>query len=543
MNKRKGGLKSVLVWIGLILMCATAADGRSVGKNPPGSRSVDINSAGVGELKTLPGIDEYRAKMIDAYRYTYGAFKSVEDIQHVPDISDEIFQQIKHRIYVDTRTMSRLGKPSPKRAPAKRRRLPQGNRAPTSPKLNTDPRKADTVYLTCGQCGSEISFPGTKIEPGTLGHDFDRCSHSWAMPPGWYRAYVGRAWNGEIVLARMGKTLAAVIFDSQTTSARGRDADFDLRWYLREDGQGPFRPDDPDVKKGRLTRNSEEYVREKEIILGPIRLGWEPGRDTLSGNLLPARDMNSKAPPVSVCFTQEADLAKVDPTAPNLQWQTRKQPGFAELRKWSRYDHGDPRKFAFFRIQCSLCRSDFKVPGKAIRLDIRSHDFKKCEHYWTGERGRRQAFRGRTKDKEVILLKHGSALGVLILDEQRTEPERGKYEWFYWSERPSGKKFLSLKDTGIVRGQGRLDPKNIHILVGDFHVWWSGSERGRGFLYPGSYRLDGTATFAVAFTGRTDIHKIDPEDHDLSWQGSIDSDPTRTPVRKMDVTEETPSPK
>ena len=48
----------------------------------------------------LPGIDEYRAKMIDAYRYTYGKFKSVSDLKQVPDITDEIFDQIKDKVYV-----------------------------------------------------------------------------------------------------------------------------------------------------------------------------------------------------------------------------------------------------------------------------------------------------------------------------------------------------------------------------------------------------------------------------------------------------------
>ena len=61
---------------------------------------MDINTASLEDLQKLPGIDEYRAKMIDAYRYTYGKFKTISDLKQVPDITDEIFEQVKDKIYV-----------------------------------------------------------------------------------------------------------------------------------------------------------------------------------------------------------------------------------------------------------------------------------------------------------------------------------------------------------------------------------------------------------------------------------------------------------
>ncbi|MBI4178001.1 helix-hairpin-helix domain-containing protein [bacterium] len=67
---------------------------------PEEQGKIDVNSASLEELQKLPGIDEYRAKMIDAYRYTYGKFKTVSDLKQVPDITDEIFNQIKDKIYV-----------------------------------------------------------------------------------------------------------------------------------------------------------------------------------------------------------------------------------------------------------------------------------------------------------------------------------------------------------------------------------------------------------------------------------------------------------
>ena len=67
---------------------------------PEQQGKININTAAIEDLMKLPGIDEYRAKMIDAYRYTYGKFKTVSDLKQVPDISDEIFQQIKDKAYV-----------------------------------------------------------------------------------------------------------------------------------------------------------------------------------------------------------------------------------------------------------------------------------------------------------------------------------------------------------------------------------------------------------------------------------------------------------
>ncbi|OGH59666.1 MAG: hypothetical protein A3G34_07555 [Candidatus Lindowbacteria bacterium RIFCSPLOWO2_12_FULL_62_27] len=68
--------------------------------SPEQQGKMDINTASLEDLQKLPGIDEYRAKMIDAYRYTYGKFKTISDLKQVPDITDEIFEQVKDKIYV-----------------------------------------------------------------------------------------------------------------------------------------------------------------------------------------------------------------------------------------------------------------------------------------------------------------------------------------------------------------------------------------------------------------------------------------------------------
>lgn len=61
---------------------------------------ISINSAGVEELKTLPGIGEAKAKDIINYRETNGSFQSIEDITKVSGIGESIFAQIKENITV-----------------------------------------------------------------------------------------------------------------------------------------------------------------------------------------------------------------------------------------------------------------------------------------------------------------------------------------------------------------------------------------------------------------------------------------------------------
>ena len=62
---------------------------------------VNINTATVDQLSTLPGIGEARANAIIAYREENGAFDSVEELREVPGIKDGIFGQIQSLIRVD----------------------------------------------------------------------------------------------------------------------------------------------------------------------------------------------------------------------------------------------------------------------------------------------------------------------------------------------------------------------------------------------------------------------------------------------------------
>lgn len=65
-----------------------------------GNGLVNINTADVDTLCTLPGIGESRAKDIIAYREAHGAFASCEDIMQVSGIKNSVYSKISDMITV-----------------------------------------------------------------------------------------------------------------------------------------------------------------------------------------------------------------------------------------------------------------------------------------------------------------------------------------------------------------------------------------------------------------------------------------------------------
>ena len=61
---------------------------------------VNINTAGVEELDTLPGIGPSMAQRIIDYRQLNGGFKSIDEIQNVSGIGQKKFEKLKSRIKV-----------------------------------------------------------------------------------------------------------------------------------------------------------------------------------------------------------------------------------------------------------------------------------------------------------------------------------------------------------------------------------------------------------------------------------------------------------
>jgi len=61
---------------------------------------IDINTASLDELDTLPGIGPTLAQNIIDYRDTYGPFSFIEDIMNVDGIGSSTFEEIKDLITV-----------------------------------------------------------------------------------------------------------------------------------------------------------------------------------------------------------------------------------------------------------------------------------------------------------------------------------------------------------------------------------------------------------------------------------------------------------
>lgn len=67
---------------------------------PTPSAPININTATIDELKSLPGIGDAIAERIVDYREENGGFDTIEEIMEVSGIGEKIFEAIKEQIIV-----------------------------------------------------------------------------------------------------------------------------------------------------------------------------------------------------------------------------------------------------------------------------------------------------------------------------------------------------------------------------------------------------------------------------------------------------------
>ena len=70
----------------------------SAAPTPGGERRVNINTAGLEELMTLPGIGASKAAAILEYRNSKGPFRYPEDLIQVPGIGEGILEGLIHLV-------------------------------------------------------------------------------------------------------------------------------------------------------------------------------------------------------------------------------------------------------------------------------------------------------------------------------------------------------------------------------------------------------------------------------------------------------------
>lgn len=76
----------------------TAETGAGSTSAASGTGRVNINTASLEDLRTLPGIGDAIGKSIIDYREKNGAFRSLEDLKEVDRIGDKVFEKLKDSI-------------------------------------------------------------------------------------------------------------------------------------------------------------------------------------------------------------------------------------------------------------------------------------------------------------------------------------------------------------------------------------------------------------------------------------------------------------
>jgi competence protein ComEA len=93
--------RTVLAWC-LVLSLALALAPLAVAQQtkPQSTEKVNLNTASLEQLQTLPGIGPAMAKRVVEYRAKVGKFTKIEEILNVKGIGEKRFQQMKDRLVV-----------------------------------------------------------------------------------------------------------------------------------------------------------------------------------------------------------------------------------------------------------------------------------------------------------------------------------------------------------------------------------------------------------------------------------------------------------
>jgi comEA protein len=99
-------MKNSRVQIGLVLVAVFVLSLLSplLAQSKAAVKKVNINTANLDELQTLPRIGEKVAQRIIDYRKEHGPFKKIEELMKVQGVGEKTFKLLKDKIEVESKT-------------------------------------------------------------------------------------------------------------------------------------------------------------------------------------------------------------------------------------------------------------------------------------------------------------------------------------------------------------------------------------------------------------------------------------------------------